>query len=142
MRTIGLAWTYVDKGAVLTHPDLNLSYRNGLLAQRAALLAQIAQQRGGTRSRADVAEEHFARSEDSPAQVASERDVEFALNERETAELGQIDQALARLDLGTYGSCTDCGTTIAAERLRATPQAARCIACQEKAEHQTHLLHS
>ncbi len=125
----------------MTHSNLLTSYRANLLAQRTELLAHIAQQRGGTRSRADVAEEHFAHSEDSPAQVASERDVEFALNERETAELGQIADALARLDLGTYGSCTDCGTTIAAERLRATPQAARCIACQEKAEHPTHLLH-
>lgn len=126
----------------MTHPNLLTSYRASLLAQRTELLAQIAQQRGGTRSRAEVAEEHFAHSEDSPAQVSSERDVEFALNERETAELGQIADALARLDLGTYGSCTDCGTTIAAERLRATPQAPRCIACQEKAEHPAHLLHS
>lgn len=125
----------------MTHPNLLTSYRESLLAQRTELLAQIAQQRGGTRSRADVAEEHFAHSEDSPAQVASERDVEFALNERETAELGQIADALVRLDLGTYGTCTDCGTTITAARLRAAPQAARCIACQEKAELRTHSLH-
>ncbi len=126
----------------MTHSNLLTSYRANLLAQRTELLAQIAQQRGGTRSRAEVAEEHFAHSEDSPAQVASQRDVEFALNERETAELGQIADALARLDLGTYGACTDCGTTIAAERLRATPQATRCIACQEKAEQPTPSLHS
>jgi DnaK suppressor protein len=81
-----------------------------------------------------VAEEHFAHPEDAPAQVASERDTEFALNEHETAQLGHIATALERLERGTYGACTDCGTTIAAERLRATPQAARCMACQEKAE--------
>jgi len=126
----------------LTHSNLITTYRERLLAQRTELLAQIAQQRGGARSRAEVAEEHFAHSEDSPAQVASQRDVEFALNERETAELGQIADALVRLELGTYGTCTDCGTQVAAERLRATPQAARCIACQEKAEHSTHLLHA
>ena len=126
----------------MTHSNLITTYRERLLAQRTELLAQIAQQRGGARSRAEVAEEHFAHSEDSPAQVASQRDVEFALNERETAELGQIADALVRLELGTYGTCTDCGTQVAAERLRATPQAARCIACQEKAEHSTHLLHA
>jgi len=126
----------------LTHPNLLTAYRESLLAQRTELLAQIVQQRGGTRSRAEVAEEHFAHSENATAQVASERDVEFALNERETAELGQIAEALVRLDLGTYGTCTDCGTTIAAARLRATPRAARCIACQEKAEHPSHSLHS
>ena len=126
----------------MTHPNLLTSYRENLLAQRTELLAQIVQQRGGTRSRADVAEEHFAHSEDAPAQVASERELEFALNERETAELGQIADALKRLDLGTYGTCIDCGTAIAAERLRATPQAARCIACQERAEHPTRSLHA
>jgi len=124
------------------HPNLKTDYREDLLGQRAALLAQIAQQRGGARSRVDVAEEHFAHSEDSPAQTASERDLEFALNERETAELDAIAQALARLDAGSFGACTDCGTPIAAERLRATPQAARCMACQEKAEHPSHSLHS
>lgn len=126
----------------MTPLDLNLNYRDSLLSTRTALLAQIAQQRGGTRSRVEVAEEHFAHSEDAPAQVATERDLEFALNERETAELGRIDEALARLDLGTYGSCTDCRTTIGAARLRASPQAARCIACQEKLEHPAHSLHS
>ena len=126
----------------MTHSNLITTYRERLLAQRTELLAQIAQQRGGARGRAEVAEEHFAHSEDSPAQVASQRDVEFALNERETAELGQIADALVRLELGTYGTCTECGTQVAAERLRATPQAARCIACQEKAEHSTHLLHA
>jgi len=124
------------------HPNFKTDYREDLLGQRAALLAQIAQQRGGVRSRVDVAEEHFAHREDSPAQTASERDLEFALNERETAELDAIAQALARLDAGSFGACTDCGTPIAAERLRATPQAARCMACQEKAEHPSHSLHS
>ena len=124
------------------HPDLMTDYREDLLGQRAALLAQMAQQRGGVRSRVDVAEEHFAHSEDSPAQTASERDLEFALNERETAELDAIAQALARLDAGSFGACTDCGAAIAVERLRATPQAARCMACQKKAEHPGHSLHS
>jgi DnaK suppressor protein len=126
----------------MTHSELTEAYRQALIAQRVALLAQIAQQRGGMRSRAEVAEEHFAHSEDSPAQVATERDLEFALNERETAELGQIAQAFMRLDQGTYGHCADCGAPIAVERLRVTPQACRCIACQEKAEHRPHSLHS
>lgn len=122
----------------MTHPNLLSGYRTSLLDQRTALLAQIVQQRGGTRSRVEVAEAHFAHREDAPAQIASERDIEFALNEHETAQLDQLAKALERLDLGRYGSCTDCGTTIAAERLRATPQAARCIACQEKAERRDH----
>lgn len=109
-------------------------YQQQLLAMRTALLAQISAQRGGTVSRADAAADHFGQPEDSRAQVASERELEFALGERETAELAAIDAALARIEAGTYGLCTDCGVTIPAARLQASPEAWRCIACQEKAE--------
>jgi DnaK suppressor protein len=111
------------------------SFRQQLETQRAELLDQIAQQRGGTKGRAEVAAEHFAHSEDSSAQVATERDLEFALNEREVVELAALDAALVRIAAGTYGRCTDCDMAIATARLKATPEAARCIACQEKAEH-------
>lgn len=109
-------------------------YRQKLLALRTSLLAQIAGQRGGRRSRADVAAEHFQHSEDSTAQVASERDLEFAIGEHETAELQALDAALGRLDAGRYGLCTDCGVAIPKARLDATPEAARCLSCQSQAE--------
>ncbi|MDP1567246.1 MAG: TraR/DksA family transcriptional regulator [Polaromonas sp.] len=112
-------------------------YQQQLLDMRTALLAQIAAQRGGTVSRADAAADHFGQPEDSRAQVATERELEFALGERETAELTVIDAALVRIEAGTYGLCTDCGVTIPAARLQASPEAWRCISCQEKAE-QTH----
>ena len=121
----------------MTDTSLNAGHRQRLLSQRADLLAQIEAQRGGVRGRAEVAQEHFDRPEDSPAQVASARDLEFAINEHETAELDQIDQALKRLDRGVYGICIDCGMEVATERLHALPQAGRCVGCQEKAEHST-----
>jgi DnaK suppressor protein len=105
-----------------------------LLSMRSHLLAQIAEQRGGTKSRAEVAAEHFAHSEDATAQVNTARDLEFALNEHETAELAAIDDALQRLSTGTYGQCTDCGATISEARLNVAPEAARCMTCQEKFE--------
>ena len=114
------------------------AFKQKLEAQRAELLAQIAQQRGGKASRADVAAEHFAHHEDSDAQVNTARDLEFAINEHETAELAAIDAALARLSNGTYGHCVDCDAKISQARLNATPEAARCIGCQEKAEHHAH----
>jgi DnaK suppressor protein len=110
------------------------AFKHALETQRADLLAQIAQQRGGIASRADVAAEHFAHSEDSDAQVNTARDLEFAINEHETAELSAIDEALARLSTGTYGRCINCDATIPEVRLKAAPVAARCIDCQEKAE--------
>jgi DnaK suppressor protein len=109
-------------------------YQTQLLAQRASLLEQLANLRGGSVGRAEASAEHFGRPEDSDAQVNTARDLEFALDERETAELRLVDAALARIKAGTYGQCVDCGVDIPAARLQAAPHAARCIACQEKTE--------
>ena len=40
--------------------------------------------------------------------------------------------ALHRIDLGTYGTCVECGTILPEGRLEAKPEAARCVACQGK----------
>ena len=114
--------------------QLNPVFKEQLLAQRASLLAQLNDLRGGSVSRAEASAEHFERAQDSDAQVNSARDLEFALDERETAELRLVDAALARIEAGTYGECIDCGIQIPVARLHAAPEAARCIACQEKAE--------
>jgi DnaK suppressor protein len=40
--------------------------------------------------------------------------------------------ALHRIDLGTYGTCVECGGPVPEGRLEAKPEAARCVACQGK----------
>lgn len=45
------------------------------------------------------------------------------------AEVGQIRLALKRIENGTYGSCSNCGSDISRERLAARPIATRCIKC-------------
>ncbi|MCO4089853.1 MAG: TraR/DksA family transcriptional regulator [Limnohabitans sp.] len=114
-------------------PSLSI-YRERLLQERTQLLQRIAEQRGGLVSRADMAADHFDNSFQSRAQIRSERQTEFAINEHETAELGDIDAALERIDAGTYGQCTDCGVTIPPARLSAYPTAKRCIVCQTRKE--------
>lgn len=111
------------------------AYQQQLLTMRATLQAQIAEQRGGVLSRAEVAADHFGQHEDSRAQTNTERELEFAIGEHEAVELSAIDAALARIEAGTYGTCIDCGVDIAAARLHASPEVARCIPCQEKVEH-------
>jgi DnaK suppressor protein len=56
-------------------------------------------------------------------------DREFDLGLEEDAEeiLAAIDDALRRIDEGTYGICARCGRDIGAERLRAVPYATLCI---------------
>jgi DnaK suppressor protein len=40
--------------------------------------------------------------------------------------------ALHRIDLGTYGTCVECGSPVPEGRLEAKPEAARCLKCQGK----------
>ena len=53
---------------------------------------------------------------------------------RDLAELRDLEVARMRMEGGTYGICTDCGTQIGYERLRVTPGAVRCVACQTRYE--------
>ena len=110
------------------------AFRQQLTAQRSDMLAQLAQLRGGAVGRAQASEAHFGEAEDTRAQRVTERELEFALDDHESAALSQIDAALARLAAGVYGECMDCGAAIALARLQAAPQAMRCIGCQEKFE--------
>jgi RNA polymerase-binding transcription factor len=45
-----------------------------------------------------------------------------------TAVLG----ALRRIEVGTYGTCVDCGAGVPEGRLEAKPEASRCVKCQGK----------
>lgn len=56
-------------------------------------------------------------------------DLLVKLGERERAELVEIDAALQRIEAGTFGTCEDCGAPIGRDRLRALPEARRCLGC-------------
>ncbi len=58
------------------------------------------------------------------------------LLEVESRELHAIEEAITRMDQGTYGSCETCGKSIPISRLRAVPYATDCIGCRRKAESQ------
>ena len=51
------------------------------------------------------------------------------LRERENIRLALIQEALQRLDAGTYGVCTACGDPVAAERLVVFPESGTCAQC-------------
>ena len=61
-------------------------------------------------------------------------DIEFALIQMKSETLHKINEALARLDEGTFGYCFECGDEIAERRLRALPFAVRCKDCEEERE--------
>jgi len=51
---------------------------------------------------------------------------------RTEEQLNAIDQALLRLNEGTYGKCENCGNQIAPERLDIMPAVSLCISCQQE----------
>jgi DnaK suppressor protein len=61
-------------------------------------------------------------------------DIEFALIQMKSETLNKVDDALPRLEQGTYGNCFECGEEIAEKRLRALPFAVRCKDCEEARE--------
>jgi DnaK suppressor protein len=48
--------------------------------------------------------------------------------------LAKIDEALRKLEEGTYGICEDCGSEISEERLKVIPFAIYCVECMERRE--------
>ncbi len=59
----------------------------------------------------------------------------FKLRDRERLLLMKIDEALARVEEGTFGICLDCEEPIEPRRLEARPVSTLCIACKETEEH-------
>ena len=62
--------------------------------------------------------------------VNVERERDLALSAQALAEVVAIDEALAKIEAGTYGVCDKCGEQIPKERLKALPHAALCVRCK------------
>ena len=62
------------------------------------------------------------------------KELAFRLGERESQMVAEIDQALLRMDEGSYGECARCGKPIAEKRLDALPTARYDAACQTAIE--------
>ena len=71
-----------------------------------------------------------------------ERQLKLKLLSRQTFMLKKIDNALFKLDEGTFGVCEECDGDIEINRLRARPIATQCIHCKEEMERsENHMLY-
>ena len=68
------------------------------------------------------------------ATMESDRSFELRIRGRERKLMEKVDEALARIEDGTYGICAGCGEEIAGKRLQARPVAKFCIDCKTKQE--------
>lgn len=88
-------------------------------------------------SRAEHTREVLLQDSDDAPQREPERELDMALTDLETRELGAVSEALRRLKSGDYGVCTDCEADIPFDRLKVEPWALRCVACESRRETQT-----
>ena len=68
------------------------------------------------------------------ATMESDRSFELRIRGRERKLMDKVDEALARIEDGTYGVCDGCGCDIAIKRLQARPVAKYCIDCKSLQE--------
>ncbi len=113
-------------------PDLDhrmlASFREKLLEQKKELEDRV-QDHYGMREPMTTSLQEFSMYDNHPADIGSEmfeREKDLALDSLDRETLKEIDQALTRMEEGTYGLCTVCGEPIPHERLEALPQAQTC----------------
>ena len=109
---------------------MNVStFRDALLQKRAELV-----QTAGLKPIQTTMEHNNGRQGDMADQASGNNEVHIHLRLKQTDAkiLRAIEEALGRIDRGTYGVCRDCGEPIAEARLRAIPWARVCITCKEK----------
>jgi DnaK suppressor protein len=70
------------------------------------------------------------------ASLEGNRNLTLRIRDRERKLLSKIDEALARIDDGSYGKCEECGGEIGLQRLRARPVTTLCIDCKSLQEAQ------
>jgi DnaK suppressor protein len=104
-------------------------YRVALEAQLIALVGQ------GERAVHDMAGEREGIPDPNDrASVEEGRNWALRLRDRDRKLIGKIQDALARVDAGTFGRCAACGRPISAARLRARPVTDLCIGCKTESE--------
>ena len=107
--------------------------REELEAERAQLLDQVQE----LDAEADVNNWREGGFDDDPADAGSasfERETAQSLSNHSRRLLTQIDDALRRMDAGSYGLCERCGEAIEPERLEAIPYATMCMECKRREE--------
>lgn len=63
-----------------------------------------------------------------------ERELGIIISAQEKNKLMAIEDALKRIDNGTYGICEECGEKISKQRLKSVPFATLCVSCKSRKE--------
>jgi DnaK suppressor protein len=104
-------------------------YKEALLRKRGEILSG-----GGGVKPLQTQMDTNSRQGDLADQASGNNEVHIQLKLKQTDAkiLQAIEEALWRMEKGTYGICRDCGEPIAPARLNAIPWTRVCITCKEK----------
>ncbi len=105
-------------------------FRRLLMEKKASLSADLAKTRSAEEETGDEATQDIA----DKAVSSYTREFLYSLSDNDRNTLLLIDQALGRIEDGSYGHCQNCGVTMNEKRLNAVPWAPHCVDCQELAE--------
>ncbi len=78
-----------------------------------------------------VAQHDYGKDEGDRANTSLAREIHVSKKSRDRALMSAINQAMQRINDGTFGTCLSCGQDINLKRLEALPWAQYCITCQE-----------
>jgi RNA polymerase-binding transcription factor DksA len=92
--------------------------------------------RTGERSRGELSEMPLEHLADRGSETFA-RDLIISIMQNSELEFWEIDNALEKIQEGTYGRCENCQEEIARERLRALPFARLCIKCKQAEERES-----
>ena len=107
-----------------------LEYFKNLLTQR---IEDLLDEAGKTVLEMTDGKENFPDVTDR-ATLESERNFELRIRDRERKLIMKMQEAIKRIDEGTFGICDVCGGSISEERLMARPVTTLCIKCKTKQE--------
>lgn len=102
--------------------------------RRREILAQVQEKMRDVRAEGGIGEGQGVLDAAESSEADIQDDIEFALIQMKSETLNRIEEALVRLDEGTFGNCFECGDEISERRLRALPFAVRCKDCEEARE--------
>ena len=117
------------KPARMTKKEM-AKYRRLLEEKKSNLSAEIAK----TRSAEEETTEESTQDIADKAVSSYTREFLYSLTDGERTTLLKIDEALARIEEGTYGFCLSCAQAMTEKRLNAVPWARYCLDCQELSE--------
>jgi DnaK suppressor protein len=116
------------------NPERYSELRSILEARRREMVSEVQEKIRDVRSEAAGTPVNGVLDAAESSDADIQEDIELALIQMKAETLTKIDEALARLEKGTFGFCTECGDEISERRLRALPFALRCKDCEEARE--------